>query len=123
MGTLGEVCDNRALDRYLHPYDLVCITHAGSEYNLTVGAAPSSSLALLAWCPRVVSGAHGGVAVFARRAILDRFRVEVIRPETGMVWVSYGARGMPRAYVGTCYMPPSGSTYYSNPACPDCAAH
>lgn len=110
-------------EAFLHPYDVVCLTHCGVEYSDIEGAVPASSHRLLQWCPRTEAGRSGGVAVFVKRRIHHLFRVEVCRHEYGMAWFSYGVRGAQRAYFLCCYMPPTNSTYYSRPHCPDSDDH
>lgn len=123
MGLLHELCASRCLERFLHPYDVVCMSHTGREYADCEGDSPSSSLALLAWCPRPVAGNSGGVAVFVRKDKKQLFRMELCRPEMGMVWVSFGRGNDKRMFMLCCYLPPSTSTYYRNPACPDLSDH
>lgn len=123
MGLLHELCASKCLERFLHPYDVVCFTHTGAEYADCEGDSPSSALALLGWCPRTIARNSGGVAVFVRKHKRRLFRVELCRPEMGMIWFSYGERGATRAYTLCCYLPPGNSTYYSHHTCPDASEH
>ena len=115
MGQLDRISEGTSFDRFLHPYDVVCMIHTGVCEKQPASLNVSSSHVCVYMRNRPLSPHAGGHAIFVKKRLHKHVSIILDRIEHGVVWIQIRCPSNSRkcVYIGFLYLPPQSSTYYT----------
>jgi len=115
MGQFSNIVLDNSCDRFLHKYDVIGLLHTGCVGEGLLDSEVSSAHTCLYVRNRPLSPHSGGHAILVRKSMRDRVKVVCDRIELGVVWLHISSPSSSSAglFVAFVYLPPQGSSYYS----------
>ena len=106
-GNLHEKIHTTCIRSIIANHDLAAFTHTGSIPIGRIGGFKCIHL------PRPHQSQHGGVAIMMKDGLASHSHVIRKHAESGILWVGIALPNRRPISLAVCYLPPHGSTYYS----------
>ena len=112
MGSLGTLNVSKCILKLLDKADILTFSHTGYTFSDPIPKIPGFSHIICSNRPYKANS--GGVAVYVRTSLNIDISLSQDLPMFGMAWVRI--RSHRDVYLCICYLPPEGSTYFTNEA-------